>query len=355
MEAKFTLAGFEDFLNNYDNSTLFKDVVFPDGADKDLMKGVLLERYGEMETLYSDPFRMQFATTIFFKKHAKTFEKWYTAINLDYEPLYNFDRYEEWEDQGEGSKNANRNSTINDTEDTTLDTHDSSVDGSDSSNNATNTRTTENTSATNNVENLQHLGSNASNDQMNIDESTIDVVGSIRTGSSNGERTTAGNSDLKVAAYNSTTLPENERTDNAGFESNVGTNVDNTQTDGSNSRTGNNATAHSGSDSYDDDRHIASSSADSGSVIDTNTGSDNRQDTHSGTSNQTGSKIGRTTEDANSAESTADHSKHTGHLYGNIGVTTSSALLKEYLDISQWSFYDHVADLYAEELLLMVY
>lgn len=56
------------------------------------------------------------------------------------------------------------------------------------------------------------------------------------------------------------------------------------------------------------------------------------------------------------SESSLDHeSKHRGHLYGNIGVTTSQQMLQSEYDIVYWNIYNHIADLFADELLLQVY
>ena len=48
--------------------------------------------------------------------------------------------------------------------------------------------------------------------------------------------------------------------------------------------------------------------------------------------------------------------KHTGHLYGNIGVTTSATMLSEEMDVrGKYNLYNMIADCYARELTLMVY
>lgn len=54
------------------------------------------------------------------------------------------------------------------------------------------------------------------------------------------------------------------------------------------------------------------------------------------------------------SNSTADL-KHSGHLFGNIGVTTSQEMLRAELDIAWYNLYDDIARAYASELLLLVY
>lgn len=43
------------------------------------------------------------------------------------------------------------------------------------------------------------------------------------------------------------------------------------------------------------------------------------------------------------------------HLYGNIGVTTSQSLVKEELELRYWNFYDHVSDIFLDEMSIRVY
>ena len=335
---KFTLNGFEDFLLN-SGTSLFDSVPIPEGSELDIIKATILERYGEMETLYADPFKMKFSTMLFFKKHQRTFNRWYEAINMDFEPLYNFDRYEEWEDNGEGSRNAHSSNEAS--------TLSSSANNDSSTNTGSITRTTQNAITEANSESSQHTGANNSNDNMSINESTSENSSSDKLSSSNNQRNTASDDTHKVGAYNSSTLPDNEKSLIEGYEAGADSSVENGSTQGASQRSGNNSTAHSGADFAEDDKTAALSRAENGTITD----SDNRSTSGGNSSSTSGAQTGS----SNSSESNASHGHHTGHLYGNIGVTTSAQLLREYLNVSEWGFYEHVADLYAEELLLMVY
>jgi len=335
---KFTLSGFENFMNG-DDSSLFAEVELPVGVNSDVVKAVILERYGEMETLYADPYKMKFATTLFFKKHSRTFEKWFNAVNMDYEPLYNYDRYEEWTDEGAGSKNANSNHRNSMLENGNTSDVDSST--------GSNTRTSNISASENNREDTNHSGSNTSNDAMAISEGTTEATNSEKLSNGNSQRNTANDGTNKVAAYNSVTLPDAEKEVSTGYEASANSNVENDSINGTSTRTGNNTNARSGADFSEDSKNSASSKAENETTTDSATGSTSANASHSNARNEDGT--------INSTESTASLGTHKGHLYGNIGVTTSSALLLEYLNASEWSFFDHVADLYAEELLLMIY
>lgn len=47
--------------------------------------------------------------------------------------------------------------------------------------------------------------------------------------------------------------------------------------------------------------------------------------------------------------------QHAAHLYGNIGVTTSAAMLAEFYNVAKWNLYEHMADVFGSELLIQVY
>ena len=72
----------------------------------------------------------------------------------------------------------------------------------------------------------------------------------------------------------------------------------------------------------------------------------NKEKTDSeGTSNSTGS----------SETNTDAESKHSGHLYGNIGVTTSQEMLREELDVQKFNLIQQITDLFITEFCIMVY
>lgn len=187
---KITLIG----AYNY-NPTLFDNVNFPEGIDKDLAVNEILTRAGEFELIYSDLDFLKFQITKWASKHYRTFDKWINALNIEFDPLYNYDRYEEITD------------------------------------------TTENS-------------------------------GSV---SSNAGATTTG----KVSAYDSSSYqPKDE-----------------------------------------------------------------------------------TTTSSNSGETSGSESNysHTAHLYGNIGITTSSELLESYLQVERFNIYEQMADIFVDEFCLLIY
>lgn len=105
--ATMTLTG----LYNYNNN-LFSKLSLPAGIDKDIAIGAILQTSGEFEVLYPDYDFCKEMIGVINKKWNRTFTKWYNALQLTYDPIYNYDRYESWTDTGSGSNSA---SSTNDT------------------------------------------------------------------------------------------------------------------------------------------------------------------------------------------------------------------------------------------------
>ena len=106
---KITLIGLEKYLNP--ERSIFEKLTLPDGIDKETLIGSIMLRCQEFELLYSDPEFLIDAVNLWGRKNYRTFEKWVKALNIDYDPLYNYDRTEEYEDEHTGD--FKRNGSIN--------------------------------------------------------------------------------------------------------------------------------------------------------------------------------------------------------------------------------------------------
>lgn len=93
MQSKITLIG----LYNYDNS-LFDNLTFPTGIDKNIAIARILEKSEEFEVLYSDFDYLKNRIGTWSSVWQRTFEKWVKALAVEYDPLYNFDRHEYYTD-----------------------------------------------------------------------------------------------------------------------------------------------------------------------------------------------------------------------------------------------------------------
>lgn len=93
MQSKITLRA----MYNYDN-TLFDGLSFPSGIDRQLAIDRIINKSEEFEVLYSDFDYLKERIGIWSDIWQRTFQKWIDALNIEYEPLYNYDRYEKYDD-----------------------------------------------------------------------------------------------------------------------------------------------------------------------------------------------------------------------------------------------------------------
>ena len=109
-QAKLTLIG----LYNYDN-TIFDLLNVPEGLTKDTLVNNILLRSSEFEVLYPDPDFMKSAIGDFSNAWQPTFERWVNALSLEYNPLENYDRKEDWTDTRNGHNSGTTSGRTNST------------------------------------------------------------------------------------------------------------------------------------------------------------------------------------------------------------------------------------------------
>lgn len=228
--ATMTLIG----MYNYDSS-LFDLMHLPDNIDSETAINTILQNSGEFEVLYSDLDFMKNMIGHVSHKWYASFKRWSDALELEYNPIYNYDRFEDWTDENTNSGTVNRSGTDTGT------------------------------------------------------------VGNSGKSTSSENSSGNGQTDTLVNAYNNNTLVE----------------------DGQSKST-----------------QSASSS-----------GEDNTNNTET-------RNLKNSTDETRDLQTTG---KHKGHLYGNIGVTTSQKMLNAELELAWWNLYDHVSDVFIRELCIPVY
>lgn len=110
--AKMTLIGFYNYMNSI-NDDLFKNLSTPAGINKTLLINNILMMGGEYEVLWGDPFFYQNMIGVWSAKWQHTMERWIKALNIDYNPLENYDRMEDWIDENskQSAGNVKNNAT----------------------------------------------------------------------------------------------------------------------------------------------------------------------------------------------------------------------------------------------------
>lgn len=237
-KAKVTMIGLYHF-----NEDLFSQMVLPDGVESELLKNIILDESADFEVIYADPFFTENMIGLISRKWARTFQKWYDALQLEYDPIENYNRYEHWTD--DSNRTGTDTGTIN----------------------------------------------NAGTDTGTVNTDT----------SANSEESSRGNgqTDTYVNTYDSDSLHQN------------------------------------------------------GESKSTQTASSNGKDT--GNTLETRNLANGNLETRNLADSDTSNAVHDGRIHGNIGVTTSQQMLLEELNIDGWNLYEHIANVFIQELCIMVY
>ena len=89
--ARVTLFGFY----NYDNS-LFDGVQLPDGLDRDILINEILKNSGDLYPYHQHPGMLKLNITFWFSRKHYDFLQMYNALRAKYNPIENYDRYEEF-------------------------------------------------------------------------------------------------------------------------------------------------------------------------------------------------------------------------------------------------------------------
>lgn len=139
--AKITLIGLYRWLNaeNIDLFDAFKSL--PEGIDKETLVNLILTEGGEFEPLYADANMMKGQIELFVSQHMRTFTKWVKALAIEYNPLENYDRMENWMDVNHNSASSSGNiggsntNSVSAYDTNEMSPHDSSVSSSNSSSN----------------------------------------------------------------------------------------------------------------------------------------------------------------------------------------------------------------------------
>lgn len=113
-EIRLTVLG----LYNYGESLhddLFGNLTLPEGINRQDLIDNILEQGASFETLYPDYEYLKFSIGAWSRRWYRTIDKWVKVLEIEYDPLYNYNRFEEWEDSGSrsGQDSNTRNLTGN--------------------------------------------------------------------------------------------------------------------------------------------------------------------------------------------------------------------------------------------------
>ena len=277
--ARMTLMG----LYNYD-PTLFNDLTFPSGINKELAVDCILLKCGESPVLYTNALLMKHLINNTGVKWYNNIERMLLAIESEYNPIHNYDRYEEWHDDDVKNESVAKTNNISESHDVTnTDRHDVTITGS-----ATRT----------------------------VEES--------------------GNVDTDRTVSNTDTLSKTTQNDVSAF------NDSNFQPSSKTTESGTNTTSST--------EGINTDTTNEQSINDT----DNQRDAGERINRDAGNSTRN--ESGNNTLLTDNDSDHTGHLYGNIGTTTTQSMITDEMEMRKnINIYDVISEIFYKEICLYVY
>lgn len=80
------------------DSTLFDPLTVPTGIDKQNVVNNILMECAELEVLYSNPDTMKMAIGVWSGLSQSSWNRMQSALAASYDPIENYNRYEDWED-----------------------------------------------------------------------------------------------------------------------------------------------------------------------------------------------------------------------------------------------------------------
>lgn len=98
------------------NPLVFENLVLPNIVDEEIFIDSLMLEYGECPLIYPDFDFMKLAIGAWSRKWYNNIERIATAIQEEYNPLYNYDRTETWTENEEGTKDFTRGITDGESE-----------------------------------------------------------------------------------------------------------------------------------------------------------------------------------------------------------------------------------------------
>lgn len=90
---------------NYDHN-LFNHLFLPDDMDRDLCVNAILRKCAELPLMWPDLPLMQSLMGYWSRQKKPTWERMWEVAHREYNPLENYDRMEEWDDEGHDTKST---------------------------------------------------------------------------------------------------------------------------------------------------------------------------------------------------------------------------------------------------------
>ena len=296
--AKITIIGAMEYYEGKEEN-LFDFLELPEGLSKETLIDSIIYRAGDFELLHIDPPFTRYAIGAFSNKWYNTWDKWNTVLNMEYNPIHNYDRTEDITDKHTGTQDMKD----------------------------TGTQTTGNTGN-------QTIGNTGTQTTANTGSQTKDNTG-----------------------YQDNHLETEERLSGTDKVEETGT-KDTTTTNTVSAFDSSNWSNHDKSDMHEvPDLETDTTYGKKTNVVSDSRRTDNLTETRTDALTQTRTDNLNETRTDNLDHLRTDNltDKHDARIYGNIGVTTTQQMIESELELRRWNIYEQITDMFISEFCVMIY
>lgn len=332
MRSYISLDGMMSYLETL-NTPLFSAINLPSGIDRTTLINTIYQDGAEFGVIYPDPNFLRARVNAWFDTKYNTFDKWNTVLNMEYNPIENYDRMENWSDTGSITDTGSREDTGTSHDTTESKTELTGVTGLQTSKNGT----TSGTSSDNERKQTDTTGTDTLAENKT---ETIDQDGTSRTVTDATTET-----ETKVSAFNDGSAYQPKEL----VSSDSDTTVTGTTTNDQTTTTADNITKTTTGQEIE---QTTASGTTSGTSSETGAETENKHDVTEFESESNG----RTTLQSNTTGSRESDGEHEGRIHGNIGVVTSQAMVAAEIELRRnYNIYNMISDCFCDEFLIQVY
>lgn len=331
--AKTTIIGAMEYYEGKEEK-LFDFLKLPEGLDEEVLIDAIVYKASDFEMMHINPPFVRYSIGAWSEKWLPTWEKWYAVLNMEYNPIHNYDRTEEGYDTHTGTQGRSGSEYVK-----TDNTGTQSIGNTGTQTNVaahsgnkanTGTSTTANTGTQNTAENA------TSNALETPGKSTVTDHENITSG---GQTTTNS-----VTAFNSSDWSNHDK---SVVTNDIGHTRDSIQESGSSTTAGSSQGNTLRTDNLNETR------TDNLNELTTDTDTATRTDnlTSSRTDDLSEIKNGQTT------DTRLDNLRDDHYLraYGNIGVTSTQQMIDQELKLREFNLYEKISDMFIQEFCIMIY
>ena len=331
--AKTTIIGAIDYYEGKEEK-LFDFLTLPEGIDKETVVDAIIYKASDFEMMHINPPFVRFAIGAWSNKWLPTWEKWYDVLNMDYNPIHNYDRTEEGFEKHTGTQ-GNTGSEFITTDNTGTQTM---------GNTGTQTNVTAHTGTITNTGTQETTNTGTQNTDETSTSNALETPG--KTTVSDHENITNGSETITntVSAFDTSNWSNHDKSE---VDKNIGHTRDTVNESGTNSTAGSSQGNTLRTDNLNETRTDNLNELSTG--VDNSTRTDNLSATRTDALKEL--KNGQTT------NTRLDDLRDDHYLraYGNIGVTSTQQMIQQELDLRLFNIVEKISDMFIQEFCLMIY